>query len=74
MKRSELVAMHLPTEVKFLVYDSKHRMKEKHPGHYHQKMKQLQLHVRLSIAIIAFIPVALTLIYTGTFLLPSQQT
>ena len=49
-------------------------MRQNHQVHYHQRMNQRQLLVRFSIVFVTFILVALTLIYTGTLLLPSSQT
>ena len=45
-----------------------------HQVHNHQKMNEGQLLVRFSIVFITFILTVLTLIYTGTLLLPSSQT
>ena len=61
-------------KVKVLMRDWKHCMRQNHQVHYHQRMNQRQLLVRFSIVFVTFILVALTLIYTGTLLLPSSQT
>ena len=43
-------------------------------SHYHQEMDRLQLIVKCCIIFVAFILITLTLFYTGTLLLPFQQT